>query len=209
MATMELNARLPHRLARLAAATGGRLIHVSTDCVFSGTTGGYSESDPPDPVDLYGRSKVLGEPSGDGILSLRTSIVGHELASRQGLVEWFLAQAGPVTGYRRAIFSGMPTVVLADVLARVVLPRPDLGGLYHLSSAPISKLELLELVAQRYDCRAELQPSDEPAIDRSLDSSRFRTATGWQPPSWPELVDAMAADARTRYGERFSASPRR
>jgi dTDP-4-dehydrorhamnose reductase len=207
IASVEINALLPHRLARLCASNGARLIHVGTDCVFSGARGSYGEDDPPDPIDLYGRSKLLGEPS-LGALTLRTSLIGHELRSRHGLLEWMLAQVGFATGFRRAIFSGVTTVELARVLAEVVLPAPELSGVYHLSSAPISKHDLLGLIARRYDHRIEIRPSDEPVIDRSLDSSRFRAATGYRPPTWPQLVDALYEDATVRYATRLGESAR-
>jgi dTDP-4-dehydrorhamnose reductase len=202
-ASMEINARLPHRLAGLCGAAGARLVHIGTDCVFSGTTGAYTELDAPDPTDLYGRSKLLGEPA--GVLTLRTSMIGHELRRRHGLLEWFLAQTGTATGFRRAIFSGLTTIELARVLADLVLPHPELAGVLHLSSAPISKFDLLELVARRYDKGIEIVPADEPVIDRSLDASRFRDATGYRPPTWPELIDAMHEDATTRYASRLMA----
>jgi len=203
--SIAVNAIFPHRLARLCAATGARLIHIGTDCVFSGSRGNYSEDDPPDPIDLYGRSKLLGEPA-VGTLTLRTSLIGHELGRGHGLLEWILARDGSATGFRRAIFSGLTTVELARVLADVVIPRPDLTGIHHLSSGPISKLELLRLVAGRYGTGADIRASDMPVIDRSLDSRRFKGATGYRPPSWPELVDAMYEDSIERYPVRVTAA---
>lgn len=202
----EINAVFPHRLARLCAGAGVRLVHFSTDCVFAGTTGKYREDDDPDPNDAYGRSKLLGEP-GEGALTLRTSFIGHELTTRHGLLEWMLAQTGSAVGFRRAIFSGLTTVEMARILADVVIPRHDLSGIHHLSSAPIAKLDLLELVARRYDLPVQIVPSDKPEVDRSLDSSRFRAATGYLPPTWPELVDAMHVDALDRYASRFTSAP--
>ena len=202
LASIEINALLPHRLGRLCARAGVRFIQIGTDCVFSGATGRYAEDDPLDPIDLYGRTKLLGEP-GDGALTLRTSIVGHELQGHHGLLDWFLAQDATAPGFRRAVFSGVPSVELARVVADAVLPHPELAGVHHLSSAPISKLELLELIARRYDHPIEIVPRDEPALDRSLDSTRFQGATGYRPPSWPDLVDAMFEDAVDRYPARF------
>lgn len=191
LAALPVNALLPHRLARLSALCGARLVHISTDCVFSGSRGSYVESDQPDAVDLYGRSKLLGEVDAAHAVTLRTSIIGHELASAHGLVEWFLSQQGRVRGYRKAIFSGLPTVELARVIRDHVIPRPALRGLYHVSAAPIAKFDLLHLVAARYGKTIDIEPDDRVAIDRSLDSSRFRTETGYAPPAWPELVQAM------------------
>ncbi len=189
--TLTINALLPHRIARLCAMTGARLIHISTDCVFSGTRGNYREEDFADASDLYGRSKYLGEVDHPHAITLRTSIIGHELGSRHGLVDWFLGQSGTVKGYRQAIFSGLPTVEVADVIADFVIPNPGLSGVLHLSAAPINKYDLLSLVADVYEKTVDLQADDAISIDRSLDSSKFRAATGYQPATWPELVRKM------------------
>ncbi len=191
--TIIVNALVPHLVARLSAEAGARLIHLSTDCVFSGAAGNYTEDSVPDAVDFYGRSKLLGEVVDGDAVTLRTSIIGPEIGSGLGLLAWFLGQTGPVPGYRRAIFSGLPTVELARVIRDHVLPFPELHGLYHVSAQPISKLDLLGLVKTAYDAPAEPVPDDRVTIDRSLDSSRFRAATGYDPPEWPALVAAMKA----------------
>jgi len=193
LVTIPINALLPHRLAKLCASAGARLIHVSTDCVFSGRAGLYSEADFPDADDLYGRSKLLGEVDYPHAITLRTSIIGHELGSAFGLVGWFLSQSGTVKGYRKAIFSGLPTVTLARLMRDVVAPRPDLHGLYHVSAEPIDKFTLLQLVKAAYGKQIEITPDDSVVIDRSLRSDRFRAATGFAPPPWPALVEEMRA----------------
>lgn len=193
LTTLPINAMLPHRLARMCDLVGARLVHVSTDCVFTGTKGMYLESDPPDAIDLYGRSKSLGEVDYPHAVTLRTSIIGHELGgSAHGLVEWFLAQKDQVRGFTKAIFSGLPTVELAAVIRDRVLPAAQLRGVYHVSAAPIDKHSLLNLLAQAYGRPTRIVPDGQLVIDRSLDSSRFRSATGYQPPAWPELVRRMA-----------------
>lgn len=186
-----INSVLPHRLARLTQAVGARFVHISTDCVFSGRKGMYTEDDMPDANDLYGRSKLLGEVDYDNSITLRTSIIGHELVNTQGLVGWFLAQTGSVKGFSKAVFSGLPTVELAKVIRDVVLPNPSLHGLYHLSADPISKFNLLRLVAEVYGKTNSITLDDKLVIDRSLDSTRFRSITGYAPLSWPELIQAM------------------
>lgn len=188
---LPINALLPHRLARLCALAGARLVHVSTDCVFAGTRGQYVETDLPDATDLYGRSKLLGEVDYENAVTLRTSIVGPELDSAHGLLGWFVAQPGAVRGYTRAVFSGLPTVELARVIRDHVLPRPELRGVFHVSAAPIAKYDLLKLVATTYGRDTTIEADDRVVIDRSLDSTRFRAATGYSPPSWPELVQTM------------------
>lgn len=186
-----INALLPHRLAALCRAGGARFIHVSTDCVFSGTKGGYLESDFADADDLYGRSKFLGEVAYPHAITLRTSIIGHELSGARSLVNWFLAQQGSVKGFTRAVFSGQPTVVLARVIRDHVIPRPDLNGLYHVAAAPINKHDLLRLVAKVYRKDIEIMGDERLVIDRSLDASRFREATGYQAPPWEDMIQAM------------------
>lgn len=198
LVALPINALFPHRLARLAALCGARLIHVSTDCVFTGAKGLYVESDPADATDLYGMSKYLGETVDyENAITLRTSIIGRELSSSHSLVDWFLAQRGEIKGYRKAIFSGLPTCELAAIIRDVVIPKRDLSGLYHVSAEPISKYDLLRLIGAEYGKEIEIVPDDRVVIDRSLDSTRFRNATGYIAPEWPELIRRMhAADFR-------------
>jgi dTDP-4-dehydrorhamnose reductase len=185
-----MNALLPHRLAQLCRIAGSRLIHVSTDCVFAGTRGNYRETDPADAADIYGRSKALGEVSGSGLLTLRTSTIGHELGTRHGLLEWFLSQTR-CKGYTRAIFSGLPSVVFARVVRDIVIPDSRLSGLYHVAGPAISKADLLGMVAATYRADIEIAPDDQFALDRSLDATLFRQATGYCAPPWPEMIATM------------------
>lgn len=191
LAALPINAMLPHRLARLCEVANARLVHMSTDCVFSGEKGMYTEEDASDAKDLYGRSKYLGEVDYPHAITLRTSIIGHELDGARSLVGWFLAQEGQVKGFKRAIFSGLPTVEIARIIRDHVIPHPELHGLYHVSAKPINKYDLLSLVAQEYGKTIEIIPDDKFAIDRSLDSSRFRAATGYDAPEWPALIRLM------------------
>lgn len=194
LSALPINALLPHRLARLCDLLGARLIHVSTDCVFSGRKGGYLESDLSDAEDLYGKSKYIGElHDSPNAITLRTSIIGHELSSSYALVDWFLAQDGAIRGFSKAIFSGLPTVELARVMKDFVLPHPELNGLYHVAAEPIAKLDLLELIANQYGKAIEIRPDPSLVIDRSLNSERFTQATGYKAPSWPQLIELMHA----------------
>jgi dTDP-4-dehydrorhamnose reductase len=193
--SIETNSLFPHRLANLCAAAGARVIHISTDCVFSGSRGNYTEDDPSDAQDLYGRTKFLGEIGGSNALTLRTSIIGRELRTTTGLVEWFLASHGNVKGWRRAIYTGFPTITLARVIADVLENHPALHGVYQVASDRIDKYALLCLMRDAYGVASTIEPFDDVAIDRSLDGSRFRNATGFTAPAWPELVREMAADA--------------
>jgi dTDP-4-dehydrorhamnose reductase len=191
LSAIPINSILPHRLARLCALVGARLVHLSTDCVFSGTKGMYSESDIPDAYDVYGRTKLLGEVDYPHTITLRTSIIGHELRGSSSLIGWFLAQPESVRGFSKAVFSGLPTVEIARIINEHVLPDANLYGLYHLSADPIDKYQLLRLVGKIYGKDTDIVEDQSLVIDRSLDSSRFRDATGFTPESWPELVRRM------------------
>lgn len=195
-----VNSLLPHRLARLCSEAGIRLFHFSTDCVFSGGRGLYTEADIPDPVDLYGRSKLLGEVVAPGCLTLRTSIVGWELEHRAGLLEWFAAQRGRrIKGYRRAIYSGVSTSVMAGLVRLLATDFAELEGLYHVASEPIDKHQLLVRLRDKLGWDdIEIEPDDGFVCDRSMLSGCFEAATGWVAPPWEEMLDGLAAD-RPRY----------
>lgn len=195
VAAITLNALLPHQVALICCEARARLIHVSTDCVFDGTKGMYREDDISNADDLYGRTKYLGEiRDKPHCITIRTSIIGHELKGKRGLIEWFLAQEGSIRGFTGAIYSGFPTAEFSRIVADYIIPRPELSGLYHISSEPISKYDLLWLVAKRYGKNIDIEPYGEVRQDRSLDSLQFRKATGYTPPSWSELVDVMYRD---------------
>ena len=190
-----VNALFPHRLAQLCQAASIRLIHISTDCVFSGRKGNYLESDVADADDLYGRTKFLGEVSYDHCLTLRTSMVGRELRTSQGLLEWFLSQEGkPIPGYTRAIFSGFTTNALAEIIAQIITDHAGMQGIWHVASEPISKFDLLSLLREVYGLNIRIEPDDTVETDRSLNADRFRRATGLAPPSWPDMVQEMYGD---------------
>ncbi len=193
--TLGTNTLFPLKLASLSVQHNFRLISISTDCVFSGLKGNYRETDKPDARDLYGLSKLLGEVSAGGCLTLRTSMVGRELEGQNSLVEWFLGNRGRlVDGWANAIYSGFSTLELARIIGDIIDHHPGLRGLYHVSSRPISKYALLSLLNDAYRAQVEISRSEEVTIDRSLDSTRFREATGYEPPSWPDMVSTMADD---------------
>lgn len=192
--SLTINALLPHRIAKYCNMIGARLIHFSTDCVFSGSTGNYLESESPNAHDLYGRTKYLGEINYGNAITLRTSLIGHELVGNNSLVDWFLSQSEEVKGYQRAIFSGLPTVEIAKVIKELIIPNLNLKGLYHLSVNPTNKKDLLCLIAQIYGKKIRIVSDDALLIDRSLNSDRFRLETGFVPKSWPKLIQEMHSD---------------
>lgn len=192
LAILPLNAMFPHRLANLCGLSNARLIHLSTDCVFSGEKGMYTESDKADADDLYGMSKFLGEiKDRSHVTTLRTSFIGHELQGNYELIDWFLSQKGRVKGFSKAIYSGIPTVELAKIIAKLVIPNENLFGLYHISSDPVDKFSLLKLVAEIYGKDIEIVEDNSVRIDRSLDSTAFKKQTGYVAPSWVDLIQKM------------------
>ena len=196
---IEINALLPHQIANLCDKYSAKLIHFSTDCVFSGNEGFYTEESTADATDLYGKSKCLGEIDYAPHLTLRTSIIGHELNSSVSLIDWFLSQTGGVKGFSKAIFSGLPTCYVAKLLAENILKSPELTGLYHLSVAPIDKYTLLKQVAETYSKQVEINEFTGFVIDRSLNSQKLIQKLGLVLPSWPEVIDYMHKDYVHRY----------
>lgn len=193
--SISVNSLFPHRVGAVCRDVGARVIHVSTDCVFSGRKGMYVETDPPDAEDLYGRSKLLGEVAGDNALTLRTSIIGREMRTTTGLVEWFLSNRGrEVNGFVEAIYSGLTTLALSSLIADLMEREEPLHGLYQVSSEPINKYDLLLLLNEAFGADVMIRRSTELRIDRSLDSTRFREVAGWQPATWPDMVAALAHD---------------
>ena len=194
--SISVNSLWPHVLADACAAHGARMVHVSTDCVFSGARGRYVESDVPDAFDLYGRSKLLGEVTDqDHVVTLRTSIIGWQLGEPTGLVAWFAAHRNEqLKGFTRAVFSGLTTGALTEVIRDVVLEDATLSGLWHVSADPIDKYTLLTDLARHVRWNVDISPVDRPVIDRSLDSTRFRERTGWTPPSWAEMLEELAGE---------------
>ena len=196
ISSITLNSLLPHQLARQCESHGSRLVHISTDCVFSGLKrSAYLESDVSDATDLYGRTKFLGEISTkSNVLTIRTSYIGNELEGANGLLEWFLAQSGECQGFTKAIYSGLPTVILLQAIEKVILEYPNLSGLYQVASSPISKYNLLQLVAGIFKKQINITPNDGLIINRSLDGSRFEDTTGFIAPPWEEMVEKMYLD---------------
>lgn len=193
--SIRINALFPHQVAEIARKAGSRMIHFSTDCVYSGQTGNYSENDPTDPQDLYGKSKALGEVSDPGCLTIRSSIIGPELNTKFGLFEWFYSQRGGQTkGYSRAMYTGLPTLEMSKLVLHLIRNHPDLSGVYNVASEPISKLEILKLINESLNLKTQITDDPSIAIDRTLNGTRFREATGYKAPSWKTLIQEMTAD---------------
>ena len=191
IATIRINSLFPHILHTYCRANGCRLIHISTDCVFDGLRGGYKEDDKSNADDLYGQTKFLGEVTSDDALTIRTSIVGPEFGSSNGLLEWFLSQQSSINGFQKAVFSGLPTVEVADVIRNLILPSDVKSGLFHLASQPINKFKLLNLFADVYGKKIDIKSSDEVVVDRSLNAEKFAGVFNYYPRNWEDLCRKM------------------
>ena len=190
---VRVNAEFPHRLAKRCSETGARLIHFSTDCVFAGTRGNYTEDDLADATDLYGQSKHRGEVIASHCITLRISVIGHELGTKLALLDWFLSQHGKtVNGFKKAIFSGFTTLEMARIIERILTRHPRLSGLWHVASEPISKFDLLKLCQIKLGWEGVIKPNDEFVCDRSLNGDRFNEATGYKPPGWEAMISELA-----------------
>jgi dTDP-4-dehydrorhamnose reductase len=196
---LPINAMLPHQLVEMCKKVSARLIHISTDCVFKGDRGLYSEIDIPDAQDLYGRSKSFGEIDIQGHVTIRTSTIGHELNTEYGLLDWFLKQRNACSGYSKAIFSGLPTIELAEVLRDHIIPNHSLSGLYNLASNSINKYDLLTLIASTYRKKIHINIDDSVVIDRSLCGKKFENATGYKAPKWEDLIKKMYMTSDKKY----------
>jgi len=196
-----INSLLPHLLAEWSRGWGGRLIHFSTDCVFSGKKGDYHEDDPSDAEDLYGKSKYLGEAAGKNVLTLRTSIIGRELDNFSSLLEWFLSQTGKtVKGFRRVVYSGVTTNYLAELVAKIISEYPGLSGLFQVTAPPISKYDLLVRLRRAFRLDVEIIADDSEVSDRSMNGERLRSATHYPEPNWDDLINKLTND-ESPYGQ--------
>lgn len=191
LTAITVNAQLPHRLSLVTKAAHARLIHISTDCVFDGKQGNYTENDLSSAEDLYGKTKYLGEVQYPHCITLRTSIIGHELKTNFSLVDWFMSQNDEINGFTKAIYSGFPTIEMVNIISNYVIPNKELSGLYHVSSDAISKYDLLNIMKDVYKKDIKINAFDDFVLDRSMNSDRFKYATGYKSPSWEKLVEDM------------------
>ncbi len=193
--SIRINSLFPHQLAEITKQNSSRLIHFSTDCVYSGTKGFYTESDPTDPQDIYGKSKALGEVGGPGCFTIRSSIIGPEINSYLGLLEWFIAQRGKaVKGYNKALYTGFTTHAMSQIVLMLIEKFPDLSGVWNIASPTISKYDILLLINEVLNLGITVEQDAKFAIDRSLDGSRFETATGFKPPPWRQMIEQLGQD---------------
>jgi dTDP-4-dehydrorhamnose reductase len=206
--SLKINSLFPHLVANACAQVNARMIHVSTDCVFDGRKGSYVEEDLTNATDLYGRSKALGEVfEHQHTLTIRTSIIGHELASRLGLLEWALSQDDPIAGYESVLFSGLSTVELSRLIIEEIVQPKVRAGLFHVAGPKISKADLLKEIYLCYGKGNDINRVGSPNLDRSLNSDRWTEITGYTPPSWRLMLEHMKR-WRRQYNQLFVSGSR-
>lgn len=193
--SITVNSLLPHRLAEMAARQGARLIHFSSDCVFDGRQGMYTEEDSPNATHAYGQTRLLGEVDADNTLVLRGSVIGRELAGNSSLLEWFLLRKGTeIEGFTKAIYSGLTSIETARVVRMILEKAPRLTGLFHVASEPINKFDLLNLAKESFTVDVTIHKEEGFSVDRSLNADKFKAATNYIPPSWPAMMTELAKE---------------
>jgi len=196
---IELNALVPHKLCQLTRSESIKLIQFSTDCVFSGKKGNYSEDDTPDPIDFYGLSKYMGEVNQKGVLTLRTSTIGLELTGSHGLIEWFLKQTGGIDGYMNAIYTGITINELAKFVNFLITKHRDIDGLWQVAGTQINKFALLSILGAKLQ-RKDIQilPNKEYVCDRSLVNTKIVMKTDYKFPDWEIMLEHLAQEINNR-----------
>lgn len=196
LCAINVNSMFPHRLANWAGEHGKRIIHFSTDCVFDGSIGDYTEESPTTGPDAYGQTKALGEIRYDHTLTIRSSFIGRELDVFSELLEWFIGQDGKtIKGFTRAYYSGVSTIFMSQVVGDIIESHPELNGLLQLSTPqPISKFDLLCVARDAFGMNVEIVPDDDFEIKPTLNGSKLRAAMNLEIPTWPEMMQELAAD---------------
>lgn len=197
-----LNSEFPHKLCTYAKSHGMQVIHISTDCVFDGKTGMYTENSIPNATDIYGRTKFTGELHDINAVTLRTSIIGREIDTTHGLLEWFLSKkSGVVYGYEKSIFSGVTTNELSNLVGNIIFKGKNLSGLYHVAATPINKFDLLTMINSylKPNERITINAIDGDIINRSLVGSKLKIAFNYSPPPWKNMLDEVMIKDKTNY----------
>ena len=191
---IKINSLFPHQLANWAKVNNKRVIHFSTDCVFNGSTGNYTENSLTTAEDVYGRTKALGEINYSHTLTIRSSFIGQELFGKTELLDWFLNQEGKrINGFTNTLYSGVSTNFMTHVVKTIILNAPELSGLYQLApDKPISKYELLCIAKRAFDVNIEIIPENEYVHTPTLNGSKLKDNIKINVPSWKEMMKDLA-----------------
>ena len=197
---IQVNSMLPHRLAKWGELNNSRVIHFSTDCVFDGKKGNYTEKDIPTADDLYGQSKFLSEIIYPNSLTIRLSVVGRELEGKTEFIEWFLSHKGKsVNGFAGVNYSGLSTNVVAKELIRIIKNYPKISGTYQMASEPMNKFDILKIVNEIYQTKTEIKESADYKNDKTLNCDLYTQLTGFKKPSWKSMIAEMKQEEIVNY----------
>jgi len=185
-----INSFFPKKIYSITKSLNKRLVHFSTDCVFDGKRGNYSEQDKPSAKDIYGLSKCRGELKGKKVITIRTSVIGHEVSSKNGLLEWFLNQKKSCLGFANCYFSGLTSYEIYNFISRYLL-KSEISGLIHLSSSPISKFKLLKIISSVYKKKILIKKDLKLKINRVLNSNLIKKKLLYKAPSWTRMIKEM------------------
>ena len=184
-----INSNFPHKLYKLCNKESIRLIHLSTDCVFSGNRGEYKFNDIADAKDIYGQTKKEGEIIHDNSLTIRKSTIGYEMNKPHGLLEWFLCQKNDVLGFKNAIFTGVSTIELSKFISHIICKHQELSGLLHLRGPKIDKYSLLKKIKYFFNLdHINLKVDEKYICDRSLNEDRLLSKLNYSIPCWDTMI---------------------
>jgi len=190
-----INSRFPHKISEWVSIKNRRLIHFSTDCVFSGKKGDYLDDDKPDANDIYGMSKAKGEIDNNSSLTLRCSMIGREIYNHTELFEWLYSMKNKdIEGYANVIYSGVTTFWMGDVIKKILKNNISLSGIYNISSEPISKYHLLLKLSDAFKLNVNVSANLNIKSNKVLNSKKFAEITGIIPPNWDDLIPYFKND---------------
>tara|TARA_B100001109_G_C18862091_1_gene474594 strand:- start:2012 stop:2881 length:870 start_codon:yes stop_codon:yes gene_type:complete len=193
--TIFLNSHLPHKLDNWANLNSKKLIHFSTDCVFSGNRGDYLDNDFADAEDIYGKTKAAGEVNTPNTLTLRCSMIGRELYNFTELFEWLVENKNKnIDGYSKVLYSGITTVRMGKIISKIIKQNFNLTGIYNISSIPISKFQLLHKLSNAFDLNVDITENKNIKSNKVLISKKFTEITGIKTPDWDDLITEFVED---------------
>ena len=193
--TILLNSNLPHIIDDWTERNQSKLIHFSSDCVFSGKKGNYLDESIPDATDLYGLSKSRGEVKSKNTLTIRCSIIGREIFNHTELFEWIYSMRGKqIKGYNNVLYSGVTSIWMGRVLKKILKYHTELSGIYNISSEPITKYSLLNLINEHFKLGIEISRDNKIKSNKVLISKKFTEITDINPPNWDDLMTELKED---------------
>jgi dTDP-4-dehydrorhamnose reductase len=193
----KINTILPKKISKIASIGKFYFIHFSTDCVFNGKIGNYTELDIPDANDLYGKTKILGEPDLKlrNCLTFRTSFIGHEINHNFSLLNWFVFnKRKKIYGFQKCFFSGVTNLEISKIIRKLIKNNKFIEGIFNLSGISINKFQLLNLINRKYQLKKIIIRKNYPIINRTLSNKKFQKFFKYKEKKWPKLLNELFID---------------